>query len=166
MRKHGGVAFGPDAGDLLRARGLRVTPQRRAILSAFSHGDAEHLSADEIRAYRGTFTEPGMNSPWRERPVEESLDLFERMRAGEFPDGARVLRTYARLCIASVPAALLSGAACYGTSNVLGQEVLGSFAALLGGGAVLLGVFYVAARRMRIEEVNSLVGMVRGRLGR
>ena len=50
MRKHGGVAFGPDAGDLLRARGLRVTPQRRAILGAFSHGADEHLSADEIHA--------------------------------------------------------------------------------------------------------------------
>jgi putative peptidoglycan lipid II flippase len=89
-----------------------------------------------------------------------------RKRLGGDLDGARVLRTYARLCIASVPAALLSGAACYGISKVLGQEVLGSFAALVGGGAVLLGVFYVAARRMRIEEVNSLVGMVRGRLGR
>ena len=50
MRKHGGVPFGPDAGELLRARGLRVTPQRRAILGAFSHGPAEHLSADEIHA--------------------------------------------------------------------------------------------------------------------
>jgi Fe2+ or Zn2+ uptake regulation protein/O6-methylguanine-DNA--protein-cysteine methyltransferase len=50
MRKHGGVDFGPDAGDLLRARGLRVTPQRRAILGAFSHGADEHLSADEIHA--------------------------------------------------------------------------------------------------------------------
>ncbi|MEZ0159559.1 murein biosynthesis integral membrane protein MurJ, partial [Streptomyces griseorubens] len=89
-----------------------------------------------------------------------------RKRLGGDLDGARVLRTYARLCIASVPAALLSGAACYGISKVLGQGVLGSFAALLGGGAVLLGVFYVAARRMRIDEVNSLVGMVRGRLGR
>ncbi|WP_019073367.1 murein biosynthesis integral membrane protein MurJ [Streptomyces hokutonensis] len=81
-------------------------------------------------------------------------------------DGARVLRTYARLCIASVPAALLSGAACYGIGHTLGQGVVGSFAALLVGGAVLLGVFYIAARRMRIEELNSLVGMVRGRLGR
>ncbi|MFF8587584.1 murein biosynthesis integral membrane protein MurJ [Streptomyces althioticus] len=89
-----------------------------------------------------------------------------RKRLGGDLDGARVLRTYARLCIASLPAALLSGAACYGISKVLGQGVLGSFAALLGGGAVLLGVFYVAARRMRIDEVNSLVGMVRGRLGR
>ncbi|AZM61244.1 MULTISPECIES: murein biosynthesis integral membrane protein MurJ [unclassified Streptomyces] len=89
-----------------------------------------------------------------------------RQRLGGDLDGARVLRTYARLCIASVPAALLSGAACYGISQSLGQGVLGSFAALLGGGAVLLGIFYVAARRMRIDEVNSLVGMVRGRLGR
>jgi glutaminyl-tRNA synthetase len=52
----------------------------------------DDLSADEIREHRGTLTEPGRNSPWRERPVEESLDLFARMRAGEFPDGARVLR--------------------------------------------------------------------------
>jgi len=81
-------------------------------------------------------------------------------------DGTRVLRTYARLGIASVPAALLSGAACYGIGHTLGQGVGGSFVSLLGGGAVLLVVFYVAARRMRIEELNSLVGMVRGRLGR
>ena len=52
----------------------------------------EDLSADEIREYRGTLTEPGQNSPWRDRPVDENLNLFERMRAGEFPDGARVLR--------------------------------------------------------------------------
>ncbi len=52
----------------------------------------DSLSADEIRAYRGTLTEPGRNSPYRERSVEESLDLFARMRAGEFADGAHVLR--------------------------------------------------------------------------
>jgi glutaminyl-tRNA synthetase len=52
----------------------------------------DSLSADEIRAHRGTLTEPGRNSPYRDRPVEESLDLFARMRAGEFPDGAHVLR--------------------------------------------------------------------------
>jgi len=52
----------------------------------------DDLSADEIREHRGTLTEPGRNSPWRDRPVEESLDLFERMRRGEFPNGARVLR--------------------------------------------------------------------------
>jgi len=50
------------------------------------------LSADEIRAYRGTLTEPGKNSPYRGRSIEENLDLFRRMRAGEFPDGARTLR--------------------------------------------------------------------------
>ncbi|MFE9055532.1 murein biosynthesis integral membrane protein MurJ [Streptomyces mutabilis] len=89
-----------------------------------------------------------------------------RKRLGGDLDGARVLRTYARLCIASVPAALISGAACYAVSRALGQDALGSFAALLAGGVLLFGVFFVAARRMRIEEVNSLVGMVRGRLGR
>ena len=52
----------------------------------------DDLSADEIREYRGTLTEPGRESPYRDRPPEESLDLFERMRAGEFPNGARVLR--------------------------------------------------------------------------
>jgi glutaminyl-tRNA synthetase len=52
----------------------------------------DDLSADQIREYRGTLTEPGRNSPWRDRSVEENLDLFQRMRAGEFPDGARVLR--------------------------------------------------------------------------
>jgi glutaminyl-tRNA synthetase len=59
----------------------------------------DDLSPDEMRAYRGTLTEPGRNSPWRNRPVEENLDLFHRMRAGEFPDGARVLR--ARIDMAS-----------------------------------------------------------------
>ena len=52
----------------------------------------DDLTADEIRAYRGTLTEPGKESPYRNRSVEENLDLFTRMRAGEFPDGARVLR--------------------------------------------------------------------------
>ncbi len=50
------------------------------------------LNADEIREYRGTLTEPGRNSPYRDRTVEENLDLFERMRKGEFPDGAKTLR--------------------------------------------------------------------------
>jgi len=52
----------------------------------------DSLSAEEIRSYRGTLTEPGRNSPYRDRPIEESLVLFTRMRAGEFPDGAHVLR--------------------------------------------------------------------------
>jgi glutaminyl-tRNA synthetase len=50
------------------------------------------LSADEIRDYRGTLTEPGKDSPYRNRSIEENLDLFERMKAGEFPDGSRTLR--------------------------------------------------------------------------
>ena len=50
------------------------------------------LSADEIREYRGTLTEAGKNSPYRERSIEENLDLFERMKNGEFPDGSKVLR--------------------------------------------------------------------------
>jgi glutaminyl-tRNA synthetase len=50
------------------------------------------LNADEVRQYRGTLTEPGTNSPYRERSVEENLDLFERMKNGEFPDGSRTLR--------------------------------------------------------------------------
>ena len=57
------------------------------------------LSQDEIREHRGTFTEPGIPSPYRDRSLEENLDLFRRMRAGEFGDGARVLR--ARIDMAS-----------------------------------------------------------------
>jgi glutamyl/glutaminyl-tRNA synthetase len=52
----------------------------------------DDLSAEEIRAYRGTLTEPGQDSPFRGRPVEENLELFRRMRSGDFPDGTRVLR--------------------------------------------------------------------------
>jgi glutaminyl-tRNA synthetase len=52
----------------------------------------DDLSPEEIRAYRGTLTEPGRNSPWRDRPVEESLDLFGRMRRGEFEEGTHVVR--------------------------------------------------------------------------
>jgi glutaminyl-tRNA synthetase len=52
----------------------------------------DELSGDELREHRGTLTEPGRNSPWRDRPMEENLDLFERMRAGEFPDGSKTLR--------------------------------------------------------------------------
>jgi len=52
----------------------------------------DDLSADQIREYRGTLTQPGKESPYRNRSIEENLDLFERMRKGEFPDGSRVLR--------------------------------------------------------------------------
>jgi glutaminyl-tRNA synthetase len=63
-------------------------------IKLIKHGKAyvDDLSADEIRQYRGTLTEPGKESPYRNRSVEENLDLFERMRKGEFPDGTRVLR--------------------------------------------------------------------------
>ncbi|MDF3290960.1 murein biosynthesis integral membrane protein MurJ [Streptomyces silvisoli] len=87
-------------------------------------------------------------------------------RLGGDLDGAHVVRTYARLIGASLPAALLGGAAAYWISKLLGSGFLGSLAALVGGGIILLGVFYGAARRMRIEELTAMVGMVRGRLGR
>jgi glutaminyl-tRNA synthetase len=63
------------------------------------HAYVDDLSADAIREHRGTLTEPGRNSPFRDRSVEENLDLFARMRAGEFENGARVLR--ARIDMAS-----------------------------------------------------------------
>ena len=52
----------------------------------------DELSPDEMREYRGTLTEPGKNSPWRDRAIEENLELFKLMRAGEFPDGSKTLR--------------------------------------------------------------------------
>ena len=65
-----------------------------AALKLIRQGDAFvcDLSAEEVREYRGSLVEPGRNSPYRERSVEENLDLFTRMRAGEFADGARTLR--------------------------------------------------------------------------
>ncbi|BFI95157.1 MAG: glutamine--tRNA ligase/YqeY domain fusion protein [Rhodanobacter sp.] len=66
----------------------------RAALKLIADGVAyvDDLSADEMREYRGTLTAPGRNSPYRERSVDENLDLFRRMRAGEFADGSRTLR--------------------------------------------------------------------------
>ncbi|UQA94271.1 murein biosynthesis integral membrane protein MurJ [Streptomyces halobius] len=87
-------------------------------------------------------------------------------RMGEDLDTAHVVRTYARLAGASVPATLVSGAVVYGIMQWLGTGVVGSLAALVGGGAALLAVFYAAAQKMRIEELNALVGMVRAKLGR
>ena len=52
----------------------------------------DDLNAEEMREYRGTLTEPGKNSPYRDRSIEENLDLFMRMKAGEFPDGSKTLR--------------------------------------------------------------------------
>lgn len=56
------------------------------------HAYVDELTSDEMRDYRGNLTEPGRPSPYRERPIEESLDLFKKMRAGEFADGEKVLR--------------------------------------------------------------------------
>ena len=66
----------------------------RAAIKLIEDGKAyvDDLNADEVRAYRGTLTEPGRNSPFRDRSVEENLDLFRRMRAGEFADGSKTLR--------------------------------------------------------------------------
>ncbi|CAM5459314.1 murein biosynthesis integral membrane protein MurJ [Streptomyces tanashiensis] len=87
-------------------------------------------------------------------------------RLGGDLDGTHVMRTYARLCMASVPAAIVAGGVGFGLLKLLGEGALGSLVALVIGGAVLLGIFFVAAKRMRIAELNTLVGMVRGRLGR
>jgi putative peptidoglycan lipid II flippase len=76
------------------------------------------------------------------------------------------MRTYTRLGMASVPAAAAGGAVAFFVMKGLGSGAAGSLAALVAGGIVLLGVFFVAAKRMRIDELNALVGMVRGRLGR
>jgi glutaminyl-tRNA synthetase len=66
----------------------------RFAVELIKQGNAyvDSLSADKIREYRGTLTAPGRNSPYRDRTVEENLEVFARMRAGEFPDGAHVLR--------------------------------------------------------------------------
>ena len=66
----------------------------RSAIKLIEDGDAyvDDLDAEQVRAYRGTLTEPGRDSPYRNRSVAENLDLFRRMRAGEFPDGSRTLR--------------------------------------------------------------------------
>ncbi|MFI8101536.1 murein biosynthesis integral membrane protein MurJ [Streptomyces sp. NPDC086023] len=89
-----------------------------------------------------------------------------RTRLGGDLDGSHVVRTYARLAGACVPAAALGGGVAFAVTRLLGSGALASLAALLAGGVVLMGVFFVAAKRMRIEELNAMVGMVRGRLGR
>ncbi|WP_255949458.1 murein biosynthesis integral membrane protein MurJ [Streptomyces odontomachi] len=87
-------------------------------------------------------------------------------RLGGDLDGTHVLRSYARLSLASVPAALIGGVLSYLTTRTLGYGVLGSIAALIVGGIALLAIFVLVARRLRIQELNSVLGMVRGRLGR
>ncbi|WBB64554.1 murein biosynthesis integral membrane protein MurJ [Streptomyces sp. WMMC500] len=91
--------------------------------------------------------------------------LKQRMGTNDL-DGAHVVRTYARLVGACIPAALAGGGAAWFVTDKLGNGVTGSLGALLAGSAVLGAIFYVAARRMRIQELNAMMGMVRGRLGR
>jgi glutaminyl-tRNA synthetase len=79
-----GLFYASDYFDQLYAWALQLIQAGKAYVDG--------LSADEIRKYRGTLTEPGKDSPFRNRSIEENLDLFERMRAGEFPDGSRTLR--------------------------------------------------------------------------
>ncbi|WP_247746690.1 murein biosynthesis integral membrane protein MurJ, partial [Streptomyces oryzae] len=89
-----------------------------------------------------------------------------RNRLGGDLDGRHVVRTYTRLAGASVPATIAAGAAAWGVTHVLGAGTFGSIAALVGGGIVLGVVFVLAAKRMRIEEMTAMLGMVRARLGR
>ena len=79
-----GLYYASDYFDQLYAWAIKLIKDGKAYV--------DDLSADEIRQYRGTLTEPGKDSPYRPRSVEDNLDLFERMRKGEFPDGSRVLR--------------------------------------------------------------------------
>lgn len=89
-----------------------------------------------------------------------------RVRLGGDLDGRRVVRTYARLIGACIPAATLAGIAAYAISGKLGGGVTGSLASLVVGGILLGGIFLLTAKRMRIQELNGMLGMLRGRLGR
>jgi glutaminyl-tRNA synthetase len=82
--KWDGLFYASDYFDQLYEWALKLIKDGKAYV--------DDLTADEIRQHRGTLTEPGKDSPYRDRSVAENLDLFERMRAGEFPDGSRVLR--------------------------------------------------------------------------
>jgi len=86
-----GLFYASDYFDQLYAWAVQLIKAGKAYV--------DDLSADEIREYRGTLTKPGKDSPFRNRTIEENLNLFEQMRAGEFPDGSRVLR--ARIDMAS-----------------------------------------------------------------
>ena len=80
----GGVRFASNYFDQMYEAAVKLIKKGKAYV--------DDLSADEIHAYRGTLTEPGKESPYRNRSVEENLDLFERMKSGEFADGSRTLR--------------------------------------------------------------------------
>jgi len=80
----GGVFYGSDYFDKCYEYAIKLIKDGKAFVC--------DLSADEMREYRGTLTEPGKESPYRNRTIEENLDLFERMKNGEFPDGSKTLR--------------------------------------------------------------------------
>ena len=80
----GGIFYGSDYFDLCYEYAEKLIKDGKAYVC--------DLNSDELREYRGTLTEPGKNSPYRDRSVEENLDLFRRMKAGEFPDGSKTLR--------------------------------------------------------------------------
>ena len=80
----GGIFYGSDYFDMCYEYAIGLIKDGKAYVC--------DLNAEEMRAYRGTLTEPGKNSPYRDRSIEENLDLFERMKNGEFPDGAKTLR--------------------------------------------------------------------------
>ena len=84
FRWHGEVLYAADYFEQMYQYAERLIAMDKAYV--------DDLTADQIRAHRGSLTEPGTDSPYRNRPADESLDLFRRMRAGEFPDGSRVLR--------------------------------------------------------------------------
>lgn len=80
----GGIYYGSDYFDKCYEFAIKLIKEGKAYV--------DDLSADEMREYRGTLTEPGKESPYRNRSIEENLDLFERMKNGEFPDGSHTLR--------------------------------------------------------------------------
>ncbi|MEU9496883.1 murein biosynthesis integral membrane protein MurJ [Streptomyces sp. NPDC048215] len=89
-----------------------------------------------------------------------------RKQLGGDLDGAHVLRTYTRLVAAAAPASLAGGAVGFAATEIIGSGVLGSLVALIVGGMVLFGAFFAIARRMKVEELNVMFGMLYGRLGR
>ncbi|MBQ9232889.1 MAG: glutamine--tRNA ligase, partial [Lachnospiraceae bacterium] len=86
--------LGADFGDTVRFASDYFDDMYEAAVKLIKKGKAFvcDLTADEIKEYRGDFKNPGKNSPYRDRSIEENLDLFERMKNGEFPDGSKVLR--------------------------------------------------------------------------
>ena len=87
---NGGIFYGSDYFDKCYEYAIKLIKDGKAYVC--------DLSADEMREYRGTLTIPGKNSPYRDRSVEENLDLFERMKNGEFPDGTKTLRAKIDMC--------------------------------------------------------------------